>query len=212
MTKQNAIRHILAKCEKCKTPEQYSYIHNFISDSEYLHHIIEDRCTGCQCDDFGMCLNTNDDNFFFMCLPRIIKLLQAELIEPYNKKNDYTSLKKQYFSDVPAIDTTEAPNLNVFTTDFLTARDKEIQKILECAAQGKCCDDCANNCEAVTSVELLDLIKRLTKANKELSAELEEAKIGVQSFKLKYSNAVTTAKEMQLALTEMAVKLAEFQN
>ena len=80
MTKHNEIRHILAKCAKCKTPEQYSYIHNFISDSEYLHHIIEDRCNGCQCDDFGMCLNTDDDNFFFMCLPRMVRLLEEDLL------------------------------------------------------------------------------------------------------------------------------------
>ena len=218
MTKHNEIRHILAKCEKCKTPEQYSYIHNFIRHSEHLHHIIEDRCDGCQCDDFGMCLNTDDDNFFFMCLPRIVKLLEKELLTSginsitRKSKDTYASLKNKHFSDVPSIDYTEVPKLGLCTTDLLNIRDKEIQKILECTVQGKCCDDCVENCEAVTSAELLDLIKRLTKANKELSEELEEAKIGVQSFKLKYSSAVVTAKEMQLALTEMAVKLAEFQD
>jgi hypothetical protein len=162
-----------------------------------------------------MCLNTDDDNFFFMCLPRIVRLLEEDLLTSdisKKTKNSYASLKNKYFSDVPAIDCPEVPKLGLYTTDLLTVRDKEIQKILECTAQGKCCDDCNENCEAVTSVELLDLIKRLTKANKELSEELEEAKIGVQSFKLKYSSAVTTAKEMQLALTEMAVKLAEFQD
>ena len=125
---------------------------------------------------------------------------------------DYTKLKKKYFSDVTSIDTSEAPNLSIFTTDFLTPRDIEIQKILECTIKGKCCDDCSDNCEAVTSAELLELIQRLTKACKMLSAELEEAKIGIQSFKNKYLSAIATAKEMQLALTEMAAKLGDFYN
>jgi hypothetical protein len=79
MTRQNEIRHILAKCEKCKTLSQYSYIHNFISNSSKLHHIIEDRCIGCVCDDFGMCLNDNEETWFLTCLPRMIKLLQSKL-------------------------------------------------------------------------------------------------------------------------------------
>lgn len=215
MTKYNEIRHILAKCKKCKTPEQYLYIHNFISDSEYLHHILEDRCANCQGDDFGRCLNTNDDNFFFKCLPQMIRLLEKDLLTSdisRKSKDNYASLKKKYFSDVPNTGSAEASASSVFTTDFLTARDQEILKVLECTEAGECSDNSAGSCKAITSAELLDLINRLVKANKELSAELEEVKIDVQSFKLKCTNALVAAKEMQRTLTEMDAKLVEFYN
>ena len=136
MTKHNEIRHILAKCAKCKTPEQYSYIHNFISDSEYLHHIIEDRCNGCQCDDFGMCLNTDDDNFFFMCLPRMVRLLEEDLLTSginsvtKKSKDNYASLKNKHFSDVPSIPAVSRHGLHTADSQSISSLPNALQLVI----------------------------------------------------------------------------------
>ena len=89
MNKQNAIRHILKKCKKVKTYEQYCEIYKLFCDNNCVWNIWLDRCDNCGWDDFGHCmLNDIDDTApeLNCCLPALIEELEKELQR--NDNND----------------------------------------------------------------------------------------------------------------------------
>lgn len=82
MNRQNAIRHILKKCKKVKTYEQYCEIYKLFCNNNCVWNIWLDRCDNCDWDDFGHCLlNDIDDRHIEIehCLPALIEKLEKEL-------------------------------------------------------------------------------------------------------------------------------------
>ena len=82
MNRQNALRHILKKCKKVKTFEQYCEIDKLFTENG-LTDIWLNRCDNCECDDFGYCLLNNEkyDGYAELnyCLPALIEKLENEL-------------------------------------------------------------------------------------------------------------------------------------
>lgn len=82
MNKQNAIRHILKKCRKAKTYEQFCEIAKLLNGNG-LTDIWRNKCDECECDDFGYCTVNDEvyDNYAEMefCLPALIEKLEKEL-------------------------------------------------------------------------------------------------------------------------------------
>ena len=82
MNRQNALRHILKKCKKAKTYEQYCEIDKLLTENA-LTNIFLNRCDNCECDDFGYCL-LNDDKYdgyaeLNYCLPALIEQIEKAL-------------------------------------------------------------------------------------------------------------------------------------
>lgn len=91
--------------------------------------------------------------------------------------------------------------------------DEEIIKALEVCGKDQHCTYCplykvqkedGLGCIRNLKIYALDLINRQ-------QAEIEDARIGVESFKLKYSNAVMTAKELQLVIAEKQAEIEGLQ-
>lgn len=82
MNRQNALRHILKKCKKAKTYEQFCEIAKVLNDNG-LTDIWLNKCDNCVCDDFGYCL-LNAENYdryaeLNYCLPALIEKLEDGL-------------------------------------------------------------------------------------------------------------------------------------
>ena len=89
MNRKNALRHILKKCKKLKTYEQYCEIPKLLSDND-LWEVWLNKCDNCECDDFGYCL-LNDEKYdtyaeLNYCLPALIEKLENELLKRSEQK------------------------------------------------------------------------------------------------------------------------------